>query len=229
MTKKRPPVLLILCLTLFAASLACLSQDLYFEEPELFNRTLSDFDKTVYADQKTGEALKTAQALTPEPPASDGNPDTSIPLEDTDDRILFSYSGENQSFHTGLRDRTVFHVDYGQGKVSADESAPFTEPAGCQTAAGTDTVSFDGVITGNKVISGDLTITTEYTATGCGGTDTTVKYAMNGTLSAQFADGQWTGTVTGTSSLDQTWAEDGYSPQQTTHHIEWAIVGTPVD
>ena len=229
MTAKNPSALLMLFLTLVAASLACATQDLYFEKPELFDQTLSDFEKTIYAEQKTGEAEETLQALTPEPPPTGGDTGSSAPVEDPDDKIRFSYSGENQSLHTGLRDRAVFLIDHGQGTVTAYETADFSEPAGCQTASGTDTLQFDGVITHKTTMSGNLTVTTEYTATGCDASATTVKYVMTGQLSATFTDGQWAGKVTGTSSLSQTWADGGNSPAQSTHAINWTITGTPVD
>ena len=153
------------------------------------------------------------------------------PMENPDVKIVFSYSGENQSYHTGLRNRTVFYIDYATGKVIASESASFEEPAGCNTAIGTDSISFDGTADGAS-ISGDLTITTDFTASGCEGSDrtSTVSYKMTGILSAEESvDGQWNGTVTGTATLKQTWS-DGEGPNvDDTYTIEWTVVGTPVE
>jgi hypothetical protein len=51
---------------------------------------------------------------------------------------------------------------------------------------------------------------------------------MDGTLSAEFVDGQWVGTVTGTSTLKQVWL-DGVNPDEvTTRGIEWTLIGIPV-
>jgi len=149
-------------------------------------------------------------------------------MENPDDKLTFTYSGENQSYHTGLRNRTVFYIDHDLGKVIASESAPFEEPAGCQTARGNDSVSFDGIIADGVEILGDITITTDYTATGCKISATKVEYVMTGTLSAQLVEGQWVGTVTGTANLKQTW-EDNLGPGvDDTYPVSWTIVGTSV-
>lgn len=149
-------------------------------------------------------------------------------MENPDDKLTFTYAGEHQSYHTGLRNRTVFYIDHDLGKVIASESAPFEEPAGCQTAKGTDSVSFDGIIADGVEILGDITITTDATATGCEASATKIKYVMTGTLSAQLVDGQWIGTVTGTATLTQAW-KDGLGPEvNDTYSILWTITGTSV-
>ena len=150
-------------------------------------------------------------------------------MENPDDKLTFTYSGENQSYHTGLRNRTVFYIDHDLGKVIASESAPFEEPAGCQTAQGTDSMSFDGIIADGVDILGDITIRTSSTATGCEISASKVEYVMTGTLSAQLVDGQWVGTVTGTATLKQTW-EDSLGPEvDDTFPISWTIIGTSVN
>jgi hypothetical protein len=130
-----------------------------------------------------------------------------------------------------LRNRTVFYIDYATGKVVASESTSFEEPAGCNTAKGTDTIRFDGAVDGAS-FSGDLTIATDFTASGCEGSNrtSTVSYKMTGILSAgESVDGQWTGTVTGTATLKQTWS-DGEGPDvDDIYAIEWTIIGTPVE
>jgi hypothetical protein len=151
-------------------------------------------------------------------------------MENPNAKLGFSYSGENQSYHTGLRNRTVFYINYDTEKVVADEKADFEEPFGCQTARGTDSVYFDGVIADEDEILGDISITTYFEATGCEGVPTTiVEYVMNGTLSANLVDGQWTGFVTGHSKLEQTWQTENKKPETTYHNVEWTIVGTPVE
>lgn len=149
-------------------------------------------------------------------------------MENPDDKLTFTYTGENQSYHTGLRNRTVFYIDHDLGKVIASESAPFEEPAGCQTAQGTDSVSFDGIIADGADILGDMTIKTYFTATGCETSASQVEYVMTGTLSAQLVDGQWVGIVTGTATLKQTW-EGNLGPEvDDTFPISWTIIGTSV-
>jgi hypothetical protein len=149
-------------------------------------------------------------------------------MENPDDKLTFTYTGENQSYHTGLRNRTVFYIDHDLGKVIASESTPFEEPAGCQTARGTDSVSFDGIIADGIEILGDITITTDSTATGCETSASKIEYVMTGTLAAELVDGQWVGTVTGTATLKQTW-EDNLGPEvDDTYSVSWTIIGTSV-
>ena len=149
-------------------------------------------------------------------------------MENPDDKLTFTYTGEKQSYHTGLRNRTVFYIDYDLGKVIASESAPFEEPAGCQTARGTDSVSFDGIIADGIEILGDITITTDSTITGCETSASKIEYVMTGTLAAELVDGQWVGTVTGTATLKQTW-EDNLGPEvNDTYAVSWTIIGTSV-
>jgi hypothetical protein len=147
-------------------------------------------------------------------------------MENPDDKLTFTYSGENQSYHTGLRNRTVFYIDHDLGKVIASESAPFEEAAGCQTARGTDSVSFDGIIAEGVDILGDITIKTDSTATDCEAGTSKVKYIMTGTLSANLVNGQWVGTVTGTATLQQTWEDDLGPNVDDTYPVSWTIIGT---
>ena len=182
----------------------------------------------------------TAQAkVTPQPTLelieidiSEDDADTSQepPIEDPDETVIFSYAGENQSYHTGLRNRTVFYIDYETGRVAANEKASFEEPAGTEmTRRGTDTVKFEGQYDGaTKSFTGDFNIHTQGTATGGDGHyDNTVTYNLEGVLSAQFVDGQWVGTVTGTATLTQVWPGGGYADEITNYSVEWTITGNP--
>jgi hypothetical protein len=174
---------------------------------------------------QTAEAKKVAQESTPA--LLQTTPEEAA-FENSDEMIVFSYAGENQSYHTGLRNKTVFYIDYETGTVVADEQTSFEEPAGIQTRQGTDYVKFNGTYDANtKSFSGSLSIFTQGTATGNDYTNT-VTYTMDGTLSAQFVDGQWVGTVMGTSTLKQVWPGGEHSDEITTHSIEWTIIGVPV-
>ena len=144
-------------------------------------------------------------------------------MENPDDKIVFTYAGENQSYHTGLRNKTVFYIDHDLGKVLASESAPFEEPAGCHIGKGTDTVSFEGFVVDGVEITGDLTIKTDQTASGGSCPDSknsTTSYVMTGYLWAEFVDGQWIGTVTGTATLKQTFEDDLGPAVDDTYAIE---------
>ena len=59
-----------------------------------------------------------------------------------DEKLIFSYTGENQSYHTGLRNSTVFYIDYDSDTVTAIQEAAFEEPFGSQTSRGTDLIRF---------------------------------------------------------------------------------------
>ena len=107
-------------------------------------------------------------------------PDKSA-FENADEKIVFSYTGENQSYHTGLRNKTVFYIDYKTGTVMASEAASFEEPAGTDMIRrGTDTVKFEGTYDVNtNLILGELAIYTQGTATGgSGNCDNTITYTM---------------------------------------------------
>jgi hypothetical protein len=150
------------------------------------------------------------------------------PIEDPDESIVFSYTGENQSYHTGLRNRTVFYIDYDSGRVAASEEASFEESAGTgMTRRGTDSVKFEGTYDADtKSISGSLTIYTQGKATGGESNyDNTVTYKMDGTLSAQFVDGRWVGTVKGTATLTQVWPGGEQANEVTTYNVEWSVTG----
>jgi hypothetical protein len=215
-TLRKPTAIIILVLTLFLLpALAC-----HLPLPEDASQ---ETRQTATAEQKpTAEAIEAYE--------NQIQAENNAVMENPDAKLVFSYAGENQSYHTGLRNRTVFFIDHDLNKVVASESAPFEEPFGCATAKGNDSVSFDGIIADGVEIVGDLTITTESTAPGCdGGPSTSISYQMTGTLAVQLVDGQWQGTVTGQSSLEQTWTEGGPAPETTHHGIEWTITGTPVE
>jgi len=187
--------------------------------------------KIIKEATQTAAAMKAAQET---PDAKDVTPASvqtlpeKAPPENPDEQFVFSFAGENQSYHTGLRNKTVFYIDYETGSVVASEEASFEESTGTQTRRGTDSVKFNGLYNANtKSFSGKLTLFTQGTATGSN-YDNTVTYTMDGTLSAEFVDGQWVGTVTGTSTLKQVWL-DGVNPDEvTTRGIEWTLIGIPV-
>jgi hypothetical protein len=187
--------------------------------------------KIIKEATQTAAAMKAAQET---PDAKDVTPASvqtlpeKAPPENPDEQFVFSFAGENQSYHTGLRNKTVFYIDYETGSVVASEEASFEESTGTQTRRGTDSVKFNGLYDANtKSFSGKLTLFTQGTATGSN-YDNTVTYTMDGTLSAEFVDGQWVGTVTGTSTLKQVWL-DGVNPDEvTTRGIEWTLIGIPV-
>ncbi len=199
------------------SSLACkgLTPEYEIEEATQTAEAQKALQETVEAQKSTPASLQTA-------------PEKSSP-ENSDEKIVFSYAGENQSYHTGLRNKTVFYIDYETGTVVADGEASFEEPAGNQTRQGTDSVKFDGTYDANtKSLSGNLSIFTQGMTTGDDYANT-VTYTMNGKLSAQLVDDQWLGTVTGTSTLTQVWPSGEQSDEETTHNIEWTIIGVPVE
>ncbi len=176
---------------------------------------------------QTAAAKKTTQESTPV--LLKTTPEKSL-FEGADEKIVFSYAGENQSYHTGLRNRTVFYIDYDSGGVTASEEASFEEPAGTEmTRRGTDSVKFEGTYDAiMKSFSGNFNIYTQGTATGGDENyDNTVTYNMNGILSAQLIDGLWVGSVNGTSTLTQVWPGGEQADQVTTYNIEWTITGIP--
>jgi len=134
-------------------------------------------------------------------PGAQNNP----AIKNPDDSIVFSYAGENQSYHTGLRNKTVFYIDYQTGAVLANEEASFEESAGTnRTRRGIDSVKFNGTYNkDSQSISGELIIYTEGNATGAEDGDDFLTYRMNGILNAHLVDGQWIGTVTGSATLRQ--------------------------
>jgi len=211
--RKPTSILLMLLLFLSLLALAC-------QVPLPDDASLEDRQTATAAIQPTAEVIATFEAGV--------EAENRAVMENPDDKLSFTYTGENQSYHTGLRNRTVFYVDHDLGKVIASESAPFEEPAGCQTARGTDSVSFDGIIAEGVEILGDITITTDSTATGCETSASTIEYIMNGTLSAELVDGQWVGTVTGTAKLNQTWEDDLGPEVDDTFPVSWTIVGTSI-
>lgn len=151
-------------------------------------------------------------------------------FENADEEIVFSYAGDNQSYHTGLRNRTVFYINYFSGRVAASEETSFEEPAGTEmTRRGTDSVKFEGTYDAStNSFSGNFSLFTQGTATGGDGNyDNTLTYTMNGTLTAQLVDGQWVGTVVGNATLKQVWAGGEKAEEVTTNNIEWTITGTP--
>jgi hypothetical protein len=212
--RKPATVLLMILMLLWLPALAC---DLPLPEnasPETRQTATAQYKPTAEAIEAYEQELETENRTV---------------MENPDEKLVFSYSGENQSYHTGLRNRTVFYINNDIGKVLADESAPFEEPFGCHTAVGTDTVYFDGIIADGLEIQGDLTITTKFTASGCEDTSaTTVSYVMVGTLHADLVNGQWVGVVAGDSTLKQTWEGGELPPETTTKIVEWTITGTSV-
>jgi hypothetical protein len=154
----------------------------------------------------------------------------SAAMENPDETIVFSYEGENQSYHTGLRNRTVFYINYETGMVVANQEGSFEEPAGTQIRRGTDTVRFNGTYDkAGQSLSGEITIYTQGTATGGESESNTVTYAMTGQLNAQFVDGQWIGTVTGTAQLSQTWEGGEVADMVTNSNIAWNITSISIE
>lgn len=144
--------------------------------------------------------------------------------------ILFTYAGENQSYHTGLRNKTIFSINYSAAIVTAEGRAAFEEPFGTQTSWGTDTIRFKGIYDDvNKSFSGDLIITTEATANGSGSSPTNINYTMTGKMSAKLVNDQWIGDVTGNATLTQTWPEGPNADYVTPYTIAWTVTGTHVE
>jgi hypothetical protein len=153
-------------------------------------------------------------------------------MSDPDDKLTLAYEGENQSYHTGLRNRTVFYIDYDTNAVVADESDSFEEASGELTRRGTDTVTFSGWYhSANNTIQGRLTIFTEGTAVGAGERadwTNTVTYSMSGDVMMWYENGEWTGQVEGTATLKQTWPSGRFSDEVATNKIYWDITGVPL-
>ena len=147
-----------------------------------------------------------------------------------DSQILFSYAGENQSYHTGLRNRTPILLDQATGTAAANAQNSFEEPFGSQTSRGTDTISFSGSYDAvAQTITGTLRVETRATASGGGSGDSTIEYTMTGTLTAQLQDGQWSGMVVGTSLLKQSWPGGELPAESTEQTIAWEITGSAAD
>ena len=185
---------------------------------------------TDQASQATAIIQTTPDPIDLDKQVNEPDAQTKPAIEDPDETIVFSYTGENQSYHTGLRNRTIFYIDYDSGSVAASEEASFEEPAGTEmTRRGTDSVKFEGTYDADtKSFSGNFNIYTEGRATGGDGNyDNTVTYNMDGILSAQFVDGKWVGTVNGTSTLTQVWPGGEQSDEVATNNIEWTINGIP--
>jgi len=97
------------------------------------------------------------------------------------------------------------------------------------TRRGTDSVKFDGVyFADKKMISGDYFLYTQGLATGGSGNyDNTLTYKLDGRLTVRLVDGQWLGTVRGTSTLTQVWPGGEQDKEVTTHDIIWDVIGIP--
>ena len=153
-------------------------------------------------------------------------------MADPDERLTLTYEGENQSYHTGLRNRTVFFIDYDSFAVVADESASFEEPAGELIRRGMDTVTFSGWYhQATATIKGKLSLHTEGTAVGSGDQadwTNTVTYTMEGDVMLWQVAGEWSGHVEGTATLRQSWPSGRYEDEVTTYTIYWDITGHPV-
>ena len=133
-----------------------------------------------------------------------------------DEKLIFSYTGENQSYHTGLRKRvlssisTTTSIRLQQYKKPLSKSLSDPKPA-------VERISkyFNGVYdNAAKSFSGDLSITTRTTAIGGESGLTTITYTMTGVLSARLVNGQWIGDVTGNATLTSDLARKGRIPIQ---------------
>jgi hypothetical protein len=153
-------------------------------------------------------------------------------ITDPDERLRFVYEGENQSYHTGLRNRTVYYINYDTGVVVANESASFEEGAGELVRRGTDTISFSGWYhSATNTFKGKLNIATEGTAVGSGDRadwTNTVTYDMSGDVMMWNVGGEWSGHVEGTATLRQSWPSGRYEDEVTNYNIRWEITGVPV-
>jgi hypothetical protein len=153
-------------------------------------------------------------------------------IADPDERLTFVYEGENQSYHTGLRNQTVFYIDYDTDAVVANESASFEEPTGELIRRGTDTITFSGWYhAATKTFQGKLNIATEGTAVGTGDQadwTNTVTYNMSGDVMMWNTGGDWSGHVEGTATLKQTWPSGMHPDEVDAHKIYWDITGVPV-
>jgi len=154
-------------------------------------------------------------------------------MANPDEKMTFIYEGEHQSYHTGLRNRTVFFIDYDSGVVVANEEDSFEEGSGELIRRGTDTITFSGWYhSATNTFQGKLRIHTQGTAVGYGDQSdwtNTVTYTMNGDVMMWKVGGEWSGHVEGTSTLKQSWPSGRYSDEITTHNIYWEITGNPVE
>lgn len=150
-----------------------------------------------------------------------------------DQKLIFSYEGENQSYHTSVRNTAVFYIDYDSGAVVADGEDSFSEPSGILTRNGTDLMQFSGWYhAATKTFQGKLTIYTEGLVKGTGdyaNYTNLLTYSMEGEMMVWNVGGEWTGNVDGTSTLKQTWPSGSHPDEITPHTIHWEITGTPVD
>jgi hypothetical protein len=153
-------------------------------------------------------------------------------IADPDEKLAFIYEGENQSYHTGLRNRTIYYIDYDSSAVVADESDSFEEPSGELTRSGRDTVTFRGWYnSATNTIEGKLTLFTEGTAVGTGERadwTNTVTYSMSGDVMMWNVGGEWSGHVEGSATLKQSWPSGRYTDEITTYNIYWDITGVPL-
>jgi len=188
--------------------------------------SVADRQTATAAIKPTAEAIATYEA--------DIEAETRDLMENPDEKIIFSYSGENQSYHTGLRNKTIFYIKYDTNDIYAFEEVSFKEPSGILTRRGTDTIECDsgGVGPDADGVMGlecQLFIHSQGTATGEDDFNTnTVTYNMEGWLSATLVDGQWVGTVKGKATLKQVWPNNSNMDETTSYAIDWTIVGTPV-
>jgi hypothetical protein len=224
----------IICIMLLV-SLACNIMS-FLDGP---SETQIQQERDIRLRQTADKATATFLQITPdyiwdeEPEKAAGNENNNAITgenSNTNNKFIFNYAGENQSYHTGLRNRTVFYIDYDTGMVTAMEEANFEEPFGTQTSRGTDTVKFNGSYDDtNKTIVGNLSINTTATATGGESGPSTITYTMTGILSADFFNDKWGGTVEGNATLTQTWPEGPNPDSVTPYTIAWTIKGTPVE
>ena len=214
MKRKYLPFGFVLCIVLLT-SLSC---NIIFADEQAQKKVRATMDA-----QETLDAREPTQAVLQTTPVR-------AAMENPDETIVFSYEGENQSYHTGLRNRTVFYINYETGMVVANEEGSFEEPAGTQIRRGTDAVRFNGTYDkAGQSLSGEITIYTQGTATGGESESNTVTYAMTGQLNAQFVDGQWIGTVTGTAQLSQTWEGGEVADMVTNSNIAWNITSISIE
>lgn len=145
----------------------------------------------------------------------------------SDQAVIFSFSGDNPSYHTSLLSKTEFYLDFDWGTASASSSKNFEEPFGTQVSRGTDSVKFTGKYDHkNKTMWGTLEIRTQGTATGGGSDSTSMTYVMTGQMKAAYdPDDQWVGTVTGTSVLTQTWADGHAADSKAENAVDWTAKG----
>jgi hypothetical protein len=153
-------------------------------------------------------------------------------IADPDLKLTCAFSGDNPSYHTGLRNRTIYYLDYDSNVVVAQESAAFEEPAGNLTRIGTDRITLNALYDpGALSFSGTLEIFTQGTATGTGdmaASTNTVTYSMSGEMWVFDRDG-WAGTVTGSAVLEQVWPSELFADEITNYTIVWEVTCMPVE